>query len=272
MRYVFTLCTLLLTIITFSQELPRTSTATNIAQEVGLNTITLNYSRPNVNGRIIFGELQKYGEVWRLGANECTKISVEYPILIGSNKLEAGTYSMYALLEKNQWTIVFNTDAEQWGANSYDASKNVLEYSAPVLIGGYTETFSMGIEQVMESSANIVIRWDNVMVSIPFTTDTKRAVMVNIQAAITKGEDLTRVYSNAADYFYDAGDLERAHEYLDQSLKIERTYYNVFMEAQLMSTEDPESAKKLAKEAVEYAEKAEKGGWANYITRKMGEW
>ena len=179
---------------------------------------------------------------------------------------------MYALIEKNQWTIVFNTDAEQWGSNDYDDSKNVLEYSAPVLIGGHTETFYIGLEQIMESSANIVIRWDDVTVSIPLSTDTKAAVMDNIQVAINKGDDLTRVYSNAADYFFDAGDLEKADQYLAQSLKMERTYYNVFMKAQMIASEDPDAAKKLAKEAIGYAEKADKAGWAKYITRKMGAW
>ena len=272
MKNILTLCALLLTAITFGQDLPRASSSVKITQEVGLNSITLDYSRPNVNGRTIFGDLLNYGEVWRLGANECTKITLEYPITIGGQKLKKGTYSMYALLEKNQWTVVFNTDSEQWGSNDYDASKNVLEYSVSVGSSDHTESFYIGLEQIMESSANIVIRWDNAVVSIPMTTDTKAAVMDNIQAAVNKGEDLARVYSNAADYSYDSGDTEKADEYLAQSLKIERTYYNVFMKAQMVAKEDPSAAKKLAKEALGYAEKAEKAGWARYISRKMGEW
>ena len=272
MKTILTLSVLLISLITFGQQLPRASTLANVSQTVGLNQITFDYSQPNVNGRTIFGELLKYGEIWRLGANECTKITLENPIFINRKKLDAGTYSMYASLERNQWTVVFNTDSEQWGTNDYDPAKNVLEYEAPVTIGGHTESLFIGLESIMESSANIVIRWANVAVAIPFSTDTDAAVMDNIQAAITKGEDLIRVYSSAADYFNDAGQVEKAREYLDQSLAIERTYYNVFLEAQITLRTDRAKANELGEEALKLANDADKAGWASYITRKIGEW
>ena len=147
-----------------------------------------------------------------------------------------------------------------------------MEYEAPVTIGGHTESLFIGLESIMESSANIVIRWANVAVAIPFSTDTDAAVMDNIQAAITKGEDLIRVYSSAADYFNDAGQVEKAREYLDQSLAIERTYYNVFLEAQITLRTDRAKANELGEEALKLANDADKAGWASYITRKIGEW
>ena len=93
-----------------------------------------------------------------------------------------------------------------------------------------------------------------------------------IQAAIEKGEDLAKVYYNAADYYLDIDDKETMNAHLDKSLELDRAYYNVFMKAQLTAEEDPKAARKLADEAIKLAEEAKKEGWANHIKRLSKEW
>ncbi|MFK7785022.1 MAG: DUF2911 domain-containing protein [Crocinitomicaceae bacterium] len=256
----------------FSQKLPKISQLGTVSQTVGLNEITITYSRPNVNGRVVFGDLVSYDKVWRLGANECTKFTCTEDITIGNDVLPAGTYGMFAKITKNQWEIIFNSNSEQWGSYDLDPSMNILTYTAASIESSHTETLSITFEQLMSSSANIVIRWDNVMVSIPFTTDTPAAVAKEVQATIEKGEDLAKVYYNAADYYNDIEDTETAHAHLDKSLELERAYYNVFMKAQWIAEEDPKEAKKLADEAIKLAEEADKKGWVNHMKRLSKEW
>ena len=260
------------TSVAFGQKLPKVSQLTTVNQTVGLNELSITYSRPNVNGRVIFGELVKYDEVWRLGANECTKFTCSEDITIGNDVLPAGTYGVFAKPTKNQWEIIFNSESEQWGSYDFDPAKNVLTYVAASVHAAHTESMSIGFENLLSSSATIVIRWADVMVSIPFTTDTPSAVKKEIQAAIEKGEDLAKVYYNAADYYLDIDDKETMNAHLDKSLELDRAYYNVFMKAQLTAEEDPKAARKLADEAIKLAEEAKKEGWANHIKRLSKEW
>lgn len=260
------------TSLAFGQSLPRASAAASVNQTVGLNEISVDYSRPSANNRVIFGDVVPYNEVWRLGANECTKFTCSLPIIINGKTLEAGTYSVYAIPTKNQWNVVFNTNTEQWGSSDYDATKNVLEYTAAVSTASHQESMSIYFESVTTTSANLVVRWANLSVSVPFSTDTKTAVVKEISDAIEKGEKLGDVYGNAADYFLDENELDKASMYIEKSLEIERATYNVFLKAQIVLNEDPKEARKLADEAIAIAEKAGKDGWVSYIKRKSSDW
>jgi hypothetical protein len=260
------------TCFAFGQSMPKQSPEATVNQEIGLNELAISYARPSAKGRVIFGDLEPYNDVWRLGANECTKFKCSKAIMIGDDELPAGTYGMFAIPMKNQWKIIFNSDSEQWGSYDFDPAKNVLTYTTAVITSAHTETLSICFENLMTTSANIVIRWDNVMVSIPFTTDTPTAVKMEIEAALDKGKDLAKVHYNAADYYMDIDDMDVVNSHLDKSLAIERTYYNVFMKAKIVSEEDSKSARKLAHEAIKLAEKENKEGWANHIKGKSADW
>jgi len=272
MKQIFLLTVLFIGFQTYAQQLPRKSAKAEVGQVIGLTNIEIEYSRPNVNDRVIFGELVPYDEVWRLGANEPTKIRIDYPIYINFQKLDTGTYAIFAYPLENQWTVMFNTDHKQWGANDFHPDKNVLEYAAAVNISDHTESFTIGFESVKETSAILVFEWDNVKVSVPFVTETEKAVEAGISEAIAKGDDLARVYSRAADYFLDEGETDKAKGYLEKSLAIERSYFNVFLEASMLKDEDLKAAVKLAEEAAELAEKAEKENWARYIRENIEKW
>lgn len=256
----------------WAQELPKKSAEAEVEQIVGLNEIEIEYSRPNVNDREIFGGLVPFGEVWRLGANSPTKISLEFPISINGQELKAGTYAMFAIPEKKHWTIVFNSDTEQWGASNYDEAKNVVTYQATVQKTNPTESLTIGFENVNESGAVLAISWDQVKVEVPFTTDTDKAVTESIHAAIKKGEKLGTVYFRAADYFFKKGDVIEAKSYLDKSLAIETTYSNTFLQANMMKSENLEEAKKLAEKAAVMAEEEKNQRWADYIRKSSATW
>ncbi|MFT3825933.1 MAG: DUF2911 domain-containing protein [Chitinophagaceae bacterium] len=125
------------------------------------------YSRPQKNGRAVFGELVEYGTVWRLGANEATEIELYKDIKIGNNKIKKGRYSLYAITYPDKWTLILNKDLDTWGAFQYDAGKDVLRVDLkPEKQKEIAEAFTMTFEKTT-TGANLVMSWDDVKASLP---------------------------------------------------------------------------------------------------------
>jgi hypothetical protein len=127
------------------------------------------YSRPQKNGRLIFGELVEYGKVWRLGANEATEIEFFRNVKIGDKKVEKGRYTLYAIPAEDNWTIVLNKDNDTWGAFKYDEQKDVLRTAVPVQkLNEGVEALAMTFEK-SDSGCNLIIAWDNIKASLPIS-------------------------------------------------------------------------------------------------------
>lgn len=127
------------------------------------------YSRPQKNGRAIFGELVEYGKVWRLGANEATEIELYRDAKIGASTIRKGRYTMYAIPTPEKWTIIFNKDIFVWGAFLYDSTKDVLRVSAPVQkLNDPAEEFTMMFSK-SDAGLSLVMAWDDTMATLPFT-------------------------------------------------------------------------------------------------------
>ncbi|TAK38505.1 MAG: DUF2911 domain-containing protein [Saprospiraceae bacterium] len=126
------------------------------------------YSRPQKNGREIFGGLEALGKVWRTGANEATEITFYKNTTLGGKAIKAGTYSLFTIPEKDKWTVILNSELNQWGAYEYKESSDVLRYEVPVQKTASTvEAFSIVFEKT-DNGANMVMAWDDTMVSVPF--------------------------------------------------------------------------------------------------------
>lgn len=127
------------------------------------------YSRPQKNGRTVYGELVEFGKIWRLGANEATELEVYKDVKIANNKIKKGRYTMYAIPHPDKWTIILNKETDVWGAFQYDEKKDILRTDIPIVKQqGTVETFSMEFEKVT-GGVNLVVAWDDVKASIPFT-------------------------------------------------------------------------------------------------------
>jgi len=128
------------------------------------------YSRPQKNGRVVFGELVEYGKVWRLGANEATEIELFKDVKVGGKKLKKGRYTMYALVNPDKWSIIFNSDLDTWGAFKYDAKKDVLRVDVPVQKNTeMLEALTMTFEKTNGTTFNLVAGWDDVVVRLPMS-------------------------------------------------------------------------------------------------------
>lgn len=127
------------------------------------------YSRPSAKGRTVFGELIPFGKVWRVGANENTEIKFYKPVTIGGVNVAAGTYSLFAIPEKDKWTIIINKEIDLWGAYAYDESKDIARVTVPVkAVPNTIEALSIAFTN-QGSVANLVIGWDKTTVEVPIT-------------------------------------------------------------------------------------------------------
>lgn len=127
------------------------------------------YSRPQKAGRTIFGSLVKYGEVWRLSANEATEIEFFKNVKIGGKKINKGRYTLYAIANENSWTIIVNKETDTWGSFKYDKAKDVVRTEVSVQkINMSIESLSMLFEKAT-SGYSLIIGWDNVKVALPIT-------------------------------------------------------------------------------------------------------
>lgn len=281
MKQLFLSLTLLIGAFTAeAQDLPKLSPMSKSEHVVGVTKITLQYSRPSVRGRVIFGDVVPYNEVWRLGANEPTKITTSEMLIFsaGGDSIQTllpGTYAIFAFpAADGNWRIVINSDIEQWGAGNYDESKNIINLNIKATENQFTETLLIDINEVTPHGASLVIAWDKLKVSVPFMVDTKTHAERNIQDAIATGKDLGKVYNAAANYHLNiTEDYKAGITYIDQSIAIEKTYSNLFLKARLLQKQgETKQAIKLAEEAKEMAEVAKNDRWVSYIQENIDAW
>ena len=165
----FTALTLLLTLLfadgNYAQDRKiRVSPKAGVSQTVGLTDISISYSRPGVKGRSIWGELVPYGKVWRAGADEATKITFSTDVLIEGKKLSAGSYSFFVIPNKNEWTIIFNKVADQWGAFEYNESQDALRLKVKTQSIDFQEWLTYSFYKNSDSTVLISLVWEKMKV------------------------------------------------------------------------------------------------------------
>jgi hypothetical protein len=283
---------------------PRPSQKASVMQTIGVTDITITYSRPGVKGRTIWGDplpeqastkgeatldnqnvrpkgapIVPWGHAWRTGANEATQFVVTDDVWINGQKLPAGSYSLHTVPTKNEWTIIFNSVANQWGSFDYDPAKDTLRVKAkPEWVAENQEWLAYSFDPVSDNSAQVNIRWEKVRV--PFTVevkDVKALTLEKARAAVAAAKpDDWRTPLQAANYVFQSDDktpatAAEAAGWLEQSLKIKETFGNLYTKARLLATQGKteeaivagEKALALGKEA-----KANTGD----LEKRLAEW
>ena len=214
---------------------PRPSPKASLMQSVGLTDITINYNRPGVKGRAIWGALVPYDKVWRTGANEATTIQFSEDVWINGQKLAKGLYSLHTIPSTGDWTVIFNSVAEQWGSYSYTEEKDALRVKVTPQTAEHREWMSFEIPEMTTDTAKIVLRWEKV--AVPFTVDTKSTerTMTAFRNALNPQPDWRTPYM-AADFAFNnkgaATDAEMT-AWLDQSLKANQNIANLWLRARV---------------------------------------
>jgi hypothetical protein len=261
-------------------RVPRPSQKASVMQTIGVTDITITYSRPGVKGRTIWGDalpeqanvkgeatldnqntrpkgapIVPWGHVWRAGANEATTFVVTDDVLINGQKLPAGSYSLHTIPTKDEWTIVFNGTANQWGSFNYDQAKDTLRVKAkPQMVADNQEWLIYTIDPVTDNSAQVNIRWEKVRV--PFTVEVKDVTALALEkarAAVAAAKpDDWRTPLQAASYALQNKDNEEGMAWLDQSIKVKETFQNLSAKAQaLFAAGKKDEAFTVAEKAIE---------------------
>lgn len=146
---------------------PNFSSNVSVRGNPGTLIARIIYSRPQLKGREIFGKLEPFGKVWRLGANQATELDLYAPVTIGGHKVPKGRYTLYAIPEADHWTIILNSQTDTWGAFGYKQAKDILRTSVPlVTLDQPVEALSIVFEK-SDSGANLVMAWDRTEAKLP---------------------------------------------------------------------------------------------------------
>lgn len=224
-------------LISWSQlEHPKASPFASIGQEIGLSTVTIEYSRPGARGRTIFGTdanglpgLVPYGRIWRVGANESTKITLDTPMEIMGNGIPSGTYALYAFPAAEEWEIVFHSNTSHWGdgRNAYDPKEDVLRVKVtPAQTVDFQENFMISFDRLSHDSMEMVWHWAHTRITIPISVDTKSVMAVQIQQKL-QSDPTAQTYYEIARYYQEQGiKTLTALDYVNNALKLGgETYY-----------------------------------------------
>lgn len=148
----------------------RTSPNAVVGQTIGTTDVTVTYGRPSVRDREIFGGLEPYGEVWRTGANEATTITFSDDVMVGGQTVAAGTYALFTIPGEDSWTIIINSDADQWGAMNYDEAADVARVEVEPEEADEMEMMTFYFDHVTDTEGHLVLHWDETRVPVMIST------------------------------------------------------------------------------------------------------
>jgi tetratricopeptide (TPR) repeat protein len=220
-------------------EFPAASQHSVVKQRVGLTDVELDYSRPNKNGREIFGGLVPYGKLWRTGANAVTKIKFSHAVTLGGKEIQAGEYALFTIPTANEWTVILSKDAKVQSAADYKQENDVARIVAtPESLPMALETFTIALNDVKGASATLDFLWDKTRVPVKLTTDDLEQVSKQLDAAVSAGTPLDpRTAYQAAAFYYDNNkDMNQAAKWIDQALeKNPDAYFMHYKKAQIQA-------------------------------------
>jgi predicted negative regulator of RcsB-dependent stress response len=241
-----------------SLKLPATSPAASVTQTIGITEVTVNYHRPAVNGRPIWGQLVPYGETWRAGANENTTVAFSTDVKVGGKPLKAGTYGLHTLPTDKDWTVMLSTTATAWGSFTYDPKDDALRITVtPRPLATSEERLSYRFDAPSNTKATLVLAWEKLALPIEIEVDTPKIVMDGVRSQLSSGGLPWQPYSQAANYWLkNGGPLDEAMKFADHSIATAPAYQNLRVRAAIFEKQgnakaaaaDRAKAEKLATE------------------------
>jgi hypothetical protein len=239
-------------------DFPAASPAAVIKQRVGLTDIEVDFSRPSLKGRVMIGGIDPYGEVWRTGANSATTISFSTPVTFGGVPVDAGTYELFTIPGRDEWTVILQKPMHQWGAYTYDQKNDVLRVtSKPTLHTEPAETFTIGFGDLTDESATFYLVWDRVRVPVPIKVNVVDAVVPQIKAAM-EGPG-RKPYLNSALFYLDHNlDLKQAADWIDAAIaeKPDELFFFYYQKARVLAAMgDKAGAEAAARQSMDLASK-----------------
>lgn len=254
---------------------PQPSPASKLEQVVGLTDVTLEYSRPAMRGRTIFGDLVPYGKVWRTGANANTKITFSNNVTIDGQELKKGTYAIYTIPNETSWDVIFYNDATNWGTpkewddNKVSAKTTVEVHTIPFNV----ESFTIDVNNISNNGASLDIIWGKTYVSVPFEVPTDEVVSKSIEKVMAGPS--TGDYFKAATYYHTEGkDLKQALVWIQKATEGDNPPYWYLRRMSLIQADlgDKAGAIATAKKSLAGAEKENNADYIKMNKESIAKW
>jgi hypothetical protein len=237
---------------------PSASPAATVSQSVGLAKITVEYARPSLKGRKMFGEQVPFGKVWRTGANAITKLTISDAVTMNGQPVKAGSYGLFTIPGAADWTIILSKRATG-SPFAYKDSEDTLRFIVKTEKAPRpTEVFTIEFTDFTATSANLTLRWEDVQVNIPVTNDPDSRIMAQIMEQTAKADANPNVFFAAADYYYNQNrDLKQALTWSNKVLEKSKEYWTYALRARIeQKLGDCPAARADATASLELARKA----------------
>ncbi len=220
----------------FVLDLPRPSQHAVITQRIGIADVTINYHRPMVNKRKVWGGLVPYGQVWRAGANENTTIKFTDPVTIEGKPLPAGAYGLHMIPGENEWTVIFSRNSTSWGSFTYNQAEDALRVTVKPQAAEFHEALAYDFDDVSPDSTVATLRWEKVAVPFKVGVNTHEIVEQNLHNQLRGLAQYSwQGWDDAATYLLQEKiDLDEALTYSDKSIQNEARYDNFMTRSQVL--------------------------------------
>ena len=256
-------------------ERPMASPKGKMEQKVGLTDVKVEYYRPSKNKRVVFGEVVPFGEIWRTGANENTKLTTSDAIVFGKDTLKAGTYAIFTKPTAEKWEVIFYTETTNWGTpDEFDEKKVALRTMANVTgLNDVVETFTISTDNITTKSADLNFTWDKTRATLPFTVPTAIKMSQNIDKAMA-GPSANDYFASAEFYFKEKKDMKKALEWVSKAVELRPEAYWMHRLKSLIQAEtgDFKGAVATAKLSLAAAEKEENTTYIEMNKSSIEEW
>ena len=258
-------------------ETPQPSPFSKVEQKVGLTDVTLEYSRPSMKERKIFGDLVPYGKMWRAGANKNTMITFSDDVTIDGNELKAGSYAIFITPNEKSWDVYFYSDTNNWGTpQEWDDSKVAAKVAAQVYeLPVDIETYTISFDDLTNDSAMIGFMWERAYVGVTFEVPTEEKVSASI-AKVMNGPSANDYYAAAAYNLSEGKDLDKAMMWIDKAVDLtkEQPRFWYLRQQSLIhaANGDKEGAIAAAKKSLEGAQKAGNDDYVKMNKESLKEW
>jgi len=275
--FLFATCLFSGMVLNAQIKTPQPSPVATIKVNVGIGDVTIDYSRPSMKGRTIFGDLVPYGKIWRTGANAATKVTFSEKATVGSTELDKGSYAIYTIPNNNEWTVIFYKDLTQ-GGNLNESNIKESEIAARIVVRPGTinpavETYTMDVTDLTNKGANIAIIWDKTIVKVPFTYKTDDAVMANIKTKMD-GPSGDEYFAAARYYMEENKDMSQALTWIKKSTEKNGERFWVLRQQSLIEAKLGQypAAIKTAERSLALAKEAGNADYVKMNTDSIKEW
>ena len=280
MRSIFFTILFLSSYFNYSQiKTPRVSPASAIEQMVGLTEIEVEYSRPSKRGRDIFGNVVPFGKIWRTGADNCTTISFSTDVVIDSQTIQSGKYSIFSIPNKESWDVILYSDTDLWGVpRDWDENKIVFKSNYQInksANNSVKEMFAISFDNVTNNDVDMIFSWDDVSVKVNIVVPTRRIVSDNIKKVMGGSPSPSDYYSAAVYYKQENINMDTALKWINKAIDLFENprFYQLRQQSLIMAANKKYSdAIAVAKESLRLSIEADNKDYVKMNKESILEW